>query len=544
MTASAAPSYWTLPRKGQILLLVLCRLTEPLAVTSIAPYLYFMVRDLGYDDPATISQKVTLIVASYPLGGALSAFLWGRFSDTLGRKPALMLGLLGTAFCTLLFGFASSVHWAMTARFLAGMLNGNGPVMKTVIAEIIGPRKEFQSRAFAILPMTFNIGAIIGPIIGGMLADPIHNHPAWFGGSGIFAKYPYALPNLVLLPLLSAAFVAAFLFVEETGTSPATLLPVHLDPGLRIGDKICSALGIAVPARLPKTKPIISSTTTTSSTTKPKSSAVPIKSMFTRPVLITIMCYVVLMLHCPSFMQMLPLFLSTPRMPREPAGSSVIPAAITQAVSDWSWLNFFRFNGGLGWNSAQIGSLMSVLGAMGIFLQLTVYPTVASIFGNAGIHKLSLLIFPIAYAGMPFLALVPDNGLSMALAVPWSTGIVLARTFALPPMTILLTNAAPSRSVLGQIHGLSSSLVSVSRCVGPFVLGNLYSVGVRYGIVGLAWWVMAGVVVVEIFVTTYLKEWGVEDGLKWEEEQQESDTGEREPLVREGQEGYQAVDRV
>ena len=63
------------------------------------------------------------------------------------------------------------------------MLNGNIGVMRTMISEIIR-EKKYQSRAFLLLPMTFNIGVIIGPLLGGLLADPVGTYPGIFGPHG------------------------------------------------------------------------------------------------------------------------------------------------------------------------------------------------------------------------------------------------------------------------------------------------------------------------------------------------------------------------
>ena len=247
---ASSSSYWSLPRKNQIALLVLCRVTEPLAFTSISPYIYFMVRDFGYNDPSTISALVTLVMSSFAFGQALTGIFWGRFSDHLGRKPALLLGLIGTSISICVFGLSRNIYWAIAGRLLAGMLNGNVGVMRTIIAEIIGDQKEHQTRAFAILPMTFNIGTIVGPMVGGLLADPAHNYPQWFGNSKFLLKYPYILPNLFPIPLLLLAFILASLFIEETTENHHTaLLPLHRDPGLKLGDWILNKLNLPVPQR-------------------------------------------------------------------------------------------------------------------------------------------------------------------------------------------------------------------------------------------------------------------------------------------------------
>ncbi|KAI7573554.1 hypothetical protein KC343_g23570, partial [Hortaea werneckii] len=55
--------------------------------------------------------------------------------------------------------------------------------MRTMISEMV-QEKRFLSRAFLLLPMTFNIGVIIGPLLGGLLADPVGSYPEIFGPGG------------------------------------------------------------------------------------------------------------------------------------------------------------------------------------------------------------------------------------------------------------------------------------------------------------------------------------------------------------------------
>lgn len=92
-----------------------------------------------------------------------------------------------------------------------------------MISEIIR-EKKFQSRAFLLLPMTFNIGVIIGPILGGILANPIASYPHMFGPDSTFGgtegvwwmkQWPYALPNLVSAVFLVCAATALMLGLEE-----------------------------------------------------------------------------------------------------------------------------------------------------------------------------------------------------------------------------------------------------------------------------------------------------------------------------------------
>lgn len=95
-----------------------------------------------------------------------------------------------------------------------------------MISEII-KEKRFQSRAFMLLPMTFNIGVIIGPILGGILSDPVTQYPHLFGPGSVFGgkngvwwmqRWPYALPNIVSAIFLCSAVIALFFGLDEVKT--------------------------------------------------------------------------------------------------------------------------------------------------------------------------------------------------------------------------------------------------------------------------------------------------------------------------------------
>lgn len=66
----------------------------------------------------------------------MGSFLWGWVSDKLGRRPILLFGVLATVATELLFGFSQNFVWAILARLLWGLLNGNIGVAKTYISEV------------------------------------------------------------------------------------------------------------------------------------------------------------------------------------------------------------------------------------------------------------------------------------------------------------------------------------------------------------------------------------------------------------------------
>ena len=154
-------SWSSLPKKSQLAILTLARLSEPLTQTSLQAYQFYQLKSFhapGVAPPsdATVARQAGMLAAAFTGAQFLVAMMWGRLADSerFGRKRVILIGLLGTAIGTLGFGFSSSFAMAVFWRCVGGILNGNMGVMRTMISEIVR-EKKFQSRAFLLLPMTF-----------------------------------------------------------------------------------------------------------------------------------------------------------------------------------------------------------------------------------------------------------------------------------------------------------------------------------------------------------------------------------------------------
>jgi hypothetical protein len=134
----------SLPRKGQLAILTFARLSEPFTQTSLTAYMFYQLKSF---DPALpdsiIAGQGGMIQAAFPAAQLLTAVLWGRAADTdwIGRKRVLLIGLFGTCFSCLGFGFSKTFVQAMIYRVLGGALNGNVGVMRTMISEIVKEKK-------------------------------------------------------------------------------------------------------------------------------------------------------------------------------------------------------------------------------------------------------------------------------------------------------------------------------------------------------------------------------------------------------------------
>lgn len=218
----AGPIGWMeLPQKRQLAILTVARLSEPLVQTSLQSYMFFQLKSFDESLPdSTIAAQAGMLQGSFTAAQFITAMIWGRVSDADwgGRKRVLMIGLFGTMLSCIGFGFSKTFWQAMLFRTMGGVLNGNIGVMRTMISEII-VEKRFQSRAFLLLPMCFNIGVIVGPVLGGLLADPAESYPNIFGDVKFFKMFPYALPNIVSAIFLLIGGLSVFLGLEEVSYS-------------------------------------------------------------------------------------------------------------------------------------------------------------------------------------------------------------------------------------------------------------------------------------------------------------------------------------
>jgi MFS family permease len=111
-------------------------LAEPISMTILFPFIYFMVRDFGIADEKETGYYVGFIASSFSFAQFLTSVFWGWTSDRIGRRPVLLIGLIGNSVTNISFGLSKSLAWALTSRAACGFLNGNIGVAKCIMGEI------------------------------------------------------------------------------------------------------------------------------------------------------------------------------------------------------------------------------------------------------------------------------------------------------------------------------------------------------------------------------------------------------------------------
>jgi MFS family permease len=110
-------------------------------------------------------------LAVFAAGNALALTVSGRLADSLGRKPMMVAGLLVTGAATAGIGLTHDLGWFLAASILAGIGAGMlNPAQQAAVADVIG-RERSGGPVLAAFQMTSDIGAILGPVLVGLLAD-------------------------------------------------------------------------------------------------------------------------------------------------------------------------------------------------------------------------------------------------------------------------------------------------------------------------------------------------------------------------------------
>lgn len=158
----------------------------------VLPLLPFYAEELGASP-----RWVTLIIASFSITQLLSAPIWGRFSDRVGRRRLLLIGLFASALSYLLFALADNLWVLLLSRATAGAAGGTVGIAQAYVAD--STEGEERAKGLGLIGAASGLGIMLGPAIG-----------------GAFSSFGLGVPGYVAAGLCLLNLMAAMVLLPES----------------------------------------------------------------------------------------------------------------------------------------------------------------------------------------------------------------------------------------------------------------------------------------------------------------------------------------
>jgi len=180
------------PGRGFIFITLLL---DILGIGLVVPLMPRMVEQFTGGGPANAALLYGFFAALYAVMQFLFSPLLGNLSDRFGRRPVLLLSLVGAGLAYLVMGWAPTLAWLFVARALGGITGASIGTATAYLADVSPPEKRAQS--FALVGVAFGLGFILGPAMGGILGQLDLKLPFYVASGLSFAN---ALYGLFILP--------------------------------------------------------------------------------------------------------------------------------------------------------------------------------------------------------------------------------------------------------------------------------------------------------------------------------------------------------
>lgn len=156
----------------RLFLLLFCLFVVMIGFGITLPILPFYAKHLHASvgvSRETMAIHISLLTSLYALAQFIFAPFWGQWSDRVGRRPLILLGIAGSAIAQVLFGLASSLAMLYVVRAIGGVLSSATLPATTAYISDITPERD-RSRNMAWLSTAVSLGVIAGPAFGGLTA--------------------------------------------------------------------------------------------------------------------------------------------------------------------------------------------------------------------------------------------------------------------------------------------------------------------------------------------------------------------------------------
>jgi DHA1 family tetracycline resistance protein-like MFS transporter len=156
-------------RKAAIGFIFLTLLIDVTGLGLIIPVMPRLIESMIDGDISKASQWGGWLTFAYAVMQFICAPIMGSLSDKYGRRPVLLLSLLGFGIDYLFLSFAPTIGWLFVGRIIAGITGASFTTASAYIADISSDKNRAQN--FGMIGAAFGLGFIVGPVIGGLLGS-------------------------------------------------------------------------------------------------------------------------------------------------------------------------------------------------------------------------------------------------------------------------------------------------------------------------------------------------------------------------------------
>lgn len=172
-----------LMKRSPLLVIFITVFIDLLGFGIVIPVLPFYAENTRF---GATPREIGLLFASYSVMQLIFAPVLGRLSDKHGRRPILLISLLGTSLGFLILGFANTLWLLFLGRIIDGISGGNISTAQAYIADVT--TKENRAKGMGLIGAAFGLGFVFGPAIGGILSRWGIGVPFLFAGGLAFAN--------------------------------------------------------------------------------------------------------------------------------------------------------------------------------------------------------------------------------------------------------------------------------------------------------------------------------------------------------------------
>ncbi|MBN2326638.1 MAG: MFS transporter [Candidatus Omnitrophica bacterium] len=140
--------------------------------------------------------QIGLLMASYSIAQFLFAPMWGRLSDWIGRRPVMLISLIGSTCGYALFAMADSLAMLFASRILAGCAAANISTAQAIVADCLPPEK--RTKGMGMVGAAIGLGFVLGPALAGLLVGSESNYTLPFTAAAILSGIDLVLAYFLL----------------------------------------------------------------------------------------------------------------------------------------------------------------------------------------------------------------------------------------------------------------------------------------------------------------------------------------------------------